>query len=91
MRLLSLAVAALAFGTFIVATAPAAEAVGYCVYKVKEPLPEDRCDGLVCIGYTSQGGWQTCVPPEIYCLQNPCCTYDPTSPDYACAPPRQVV
>lgn len=77
MRAVPLAVGFLIVGTFLVAMTPTSTAVGYCVTKVKEPVPTDRCDGVVCVGYNSQTGWQTCVPPEIYCLHNsPCCYYE---------------
>jgi hypothetical protein len=88
MRALPLAIGLLTVGTFFVAMAPTSTAVGYCITKVKEPVPSDPCDGLVCIGYNSQTGWQTCVPPEIYCLDNPCCYYEiGGSTYYYCPPP----
>lgn len=82
MRTLSVALGMLIVGTFLVAMTPSSTAVGYCVKYVKEPTYDD-CDGLVCIGY-NQNGWQNCVPPEIYCLHNPCCHYDPEYGTFYC-------
>ena len=88
MRALSLTLGILVVGTFLVALAPTSSAVGYCVTKVKEPVPTDRCDGLVCVGYNSQTGWQTCVLPEIYCLHTyPCCYYSYDTGNLLCADP----
>lgn len=38
------------------------------------PQPTADCDGVVCMGYSGNGHWQTCVPPTIYCLESivPC-------------------
>ncbi|MGQ0536198.1 MAG: hypothetical protein ACT4PT_09010 [Methanobacteriota archaeon] len=70
---------------WLVFAAPSAEAMIYCVQKLKEPLPYDRCDGLVCLGY-SQNRWRNCVPPPIYCLQSDCCGYPGL--DFYCPEPR---
>ena len=69
---------------WITITAPTAEAMIYCVQKVKEPVATDRCDGIVCLGY-NQSGWQNCVPPEIYCLHTDCC--GTTNTDFYCPEP----
>lgn len=89
MRILPAMLGIVIVGSFLVAMAPTSSAVGYCITKVKEPVPTDKCDGVVCIGYNSQTGWQTCVPPEIYCLHNPCCMYDAGTDSFYCPDPRQ--
>jgi len=88
MRILPVALGLLAVGSFLVATAPTSTAAAYCVWEVKEPIPYDDCDGLVCYGYTDSTGWQTCVGEAPYCLNHPCCYYE-VGPYtfYYCPPP----
>jgi hypothetical protein len=66
--LLTLALVAAA-ATSLTALAAPADAVGICTVGDLYNNMHDRCDGLVCYGY-SNGQWQTCVgfanpcPPE---------------------------
>lgn len=88
MRIVAFALALAVLGTFMVAMTPSASAAAICVRKVKEPIPSDKCDGIVCVGYNSQTGWQNCVPPEIYCLYvTDCCQYG-TASQFYCPEPR---
>ncbi len=69
-----LAVAALATGALLV-PAEEAEAFAWCVLEVHNTGGEP-CGGVVCIGYSSHRGWQSCYPP-----------YRPPCYDHGCPPP----
>jgi len=83
MRSLTVLIGLLALGTFLVASTPTASAAAYCVRDVKETVPTDRCDGLVCYGYNSQTGWQTCVP-DWCAYMSDCCQDTPTGSGFYC-------
>lgn len=82
MRFLTLALVGLASLSFVSLTAEPAQAVGICadesgnnnnadLYNNMGWRSATDCDGIVCYGY-GQYGWDTCVPPTIYCVTSPC-------------------
>ncbi len=77
MRTVSYVLGLAALGTLLLAAAPTSSAVAYCVHDVKEPIPYDDCDGLVCLGYNSQSGWQTCASPDPCLYRTDCCGTSP--------------
>lgn len=65
MRLLTLALVAATLLGFASLTAEPADAAGMCVSGVYSNMGHpDGCGGVACYGYSSQTGWQTCVPPR---------------------------
>jgi hypothetical protein len=84
MRSISFALGLAVVGTFLVALAPTSSAAAVCVRDVKEPIPEDRCDGLICYGWNPQVGWQTCVPPDLCAYMTDCCQYVSTGNGFYC-------
>ena len=82
MRFLAYALVAVAALSFVSLTAEPAQAVGICadesgnnnnadLYNNMGWRSSTDCDGIVCYGY-GQYGWDTCVPPTIYCVTDPC-------------------
>jgi len=66
MRILTLSLAAAVALSFLTVNAEPAQAVGLCAYDdIYNNMggPGSECQGVVCMGYNSQTGWQTCVPP----------------------------
>lgn len=81
---MSLVLGIFVIGTFLLATTPTASAAAICVQGVKEPVPEDPCDGVVCYGWSQQTGWQRCVPYDVCAFQTDCCYYTPEGQPFYC-------